>query len=59
MTLLIVILLTAHGMLEPQVFRLATEAECIAALPKAEELAKDYGKHGYIATCVRVSGAGV
>lgn len=59
MTLLIVILLTAHGMMEPQIFRLATEAACIAALPRAEELAKEYSKHGYIAACVRVSGAGV
>lgn len=59
MTLLIVIILTATGMSEPQVFRMATEAACIAMLPKAEAVAFQHNSHGYIAACVRVSGAGV
>ena len=56
MYLLIVIVLTASGMQEPAVFRVASEAECIKALPVAREVAESHAKHGYIAACVRVAG---
>ena len=58
MSLLIVILLTANGMSTPRVYRLASEAACIAMLPKAEQMAKQFNTHGYIAACVLVSEAG-
>ena len=57
MTLLIVILLTANGMAPPQVYRLSSDAACVAMLPKAEAVALQYSTHGYIAACVSVSGA--
>ena len=59
MTLLIVILLTANGMSEPQVFRMASEAACVANLPKAEQVAQQFNTHGYVVACVRAAGAGV
>lgn len=59
MTLLIVILLTATGMLEPQVYRVESEAVCRSLLPKAEEMARQHARHGYVAVCVRVEKDGV
>lgn len=59
MTLLIVIVLTATGMEAPAVFKLASEAECIATLPIAQKVAEERAAHGYIAACVRVAGTGI
>ncbi len=59
MYLLVVILLTANGMEMPAVFRLPNEAECLKALPVAQEVAEKHSKHGYIAACLRVAGADI
>jgi hypothetical protein len=57
--LLIVIILTTTGMLEPQVFRFSDEAACIKALPAAHAIAEEVGKDGFISACIRVERVGV
>jgi hypothetical protein len=57
--LLIVIILTAGGMLEPQVFSMKDEPTCIKALPAATAIAEEVAKNGFVAACVMVAKAGV